>query len=109
MVRKMCGGGKGEGEKKVRQRAEGFVGVERWEIRGVQATHGEDRDEGDGGMEMDTEDASQADILKAKSHDQPAKQRDKMDELADRLGDAKVGQIDGYVDMEGLMSSLERF
>lgn len=89
----MVKGMESEGEEKVRQRAEGFVGVERWEIRDNGVGHGED--EVGGGMEMDVDDASQVAVLKAKSHDQTAKQRDKMDELADRLRDANVGQIDG--------------
>lgn len=48
-------------------------------------------------------------ILKAKRQGQAAKQPDEIDDLAERLGDAKVGQIDGDVDMDGLMNSLEGF
>lgn len=40
-------------EREVRQRAEGFAGVDRWEIRDAKAAQGEDEVEGKGAMRKD--------------------------------------------------------
>jgi hypothetical protein len=46
-------------------------------------------------------------VLKARCHDQATKQQEEMDELAERLGDARVGEIDEDGNVDELLKSLE--
>ncbi|KAF1914745.1 hypothetical protein BDU57DRAFT_579237 [Ampelomyces quisqualis] len=65
------------------------------------------QDEIEDRREIDAEDASRVAVLKARYHDQAMKQQDEMDELAERLGDTKVGELDGDMDIEDFLKSLD--
>jgi len=81
-------------------------GMMRWDLRESRSmtTRAPNRN-----TELDANDASRAALLREHFEQQPNKQRAVLDDLADWLGGAKVGDGDGDVDMEDLATNLENF
>jgi hypothetical protein len=81
-------------------------GMTRWDLREPRSmtTQALNR-----GTELDANDASRTAFLRAQFEQQLNKQRAELDDLADWLGGAKVGDGDGDVDMENLATNLENF
>jgi hypothetical protein len=78
------------------------VGI--WELRDSTALVGGAHVEG---AEMDVDDASQTALLRARYQEQCEKKSEELDDLADRLGDAKLGMGDGDVEMKNLVLELD--
>jgi hypothetical protein len=78
--------------------------VEIWELRDSTDLVGDAHVEG---AEMDADDASQTALLRARYQEQCVKKSEELDDLVDRLGDAKVGMGDGDVEMEDLVLELD--
>ncbi|KAH3907390.1 hypothetical protein HBH56_188420 [Parastagonospora nodorum] len=81
-------------------------GMTRWDMRDApnMMTRSSNRE-----TELDADDASRVALLRAQHEEQPDKQHAELDDLADWLGGAKVGDGDGDVDMEDLATNLESF
>lgn len=83
-----------------------FEGMTRWDLRDApnMMTRSSNRD-----AELDAGDASRGALLRAQSKEQTNAWNGELDDLADWLGGAKVGDGDGDIDMEDLPTNLANF